>query len=152
MLWDLFKENIDSRLFTESDPEVLHSSAFLTSLKDTDLESIIVDNTISAQKSRAFSLMSSRKKIRQAPGRLLRQKLANLSGGRSSGNCAFKQPETTDTASNVSQEWNCAFKQPETLDTTLRWSTQEWNCAFKQPETLDTALRGLLCQRMKLDY
>jgi hypothetical protein len=26
---------------------------------------------------------------------------------------------TTDTAQSVSQEWNCAFKQPETLDTAL---------------------------------
>jgi hypothetical protein len=43
--------------------------------------------------------MSSRKKIRQAPGRLLRQKLVTPSG--------------------VSQEWNPAFKGPETLDTAL---------------------------------
>ena len=63
--------------------------------------------------------MSSRKNIRQAPGRLLRQKLINLLGSRSSGNCAFKQPETTDIAQSVSQEWNCAFKHPETHDTTL---------------------------------
>ena len=41
-------------------------------------ESIVVDFTISAQESRAFSLMSSRKKIRQAPGGLLRQKLVTL--------------------------------------------------------------------------
>jgi len=64
--------------------------------------------------------MPSRKKIRQAPSQLLGQKLANLSGGRRSGNYAFRQPKTTDTASDVSQEWNCAFKQPETLDTALR--------------------------------
>jgi hypothetical protein len=49
--------------------------------------------------------MSSRKKIGQAPGRLLRQKLINLLGSHSSGNYAFKQPETTDTAQSASQEW-----------------------------------------------
>jgi hypothetical protein len=43
--------------------------------------------------------MSSRKKIRQAPGRLLRQKLINLRQVcRKSGNPAFKGPETLDMA------------------------------------------------------
>jgi hypothetical protein len=43
--------------------------------------------------------MSSRKKIRQAPGRLLRQKLVILCQVcRKSGNPAFKGPETLDTA------------------------------------------------------
>jgi hypothetical protein len=54
--------------------------------------------------------MSSRKKIRQAPGRLLRQKLV--------------------TSSGVSQEWKPTFKGPETLDTAL----DSIHPAFKGPE------------------
>jgi len=75
---------------------------------------------MTSQKSSVFSLVSSLKKIRQAPSRLLRQKLITMSGGRSSGNSAFKEPETTDTASEVCRKsGNPAFKRPETLDTAL---------------------------------
>jgi hypothetical protein len=83
------------------------------------MENPTVEFTISAQKSRAFSLMSSRKKIRQAPGRLLRQKLVNLLGSRSSGTVPLNSPRLLIRLRVCRKSGNCAFKQPETLDTAL---------------------------------
>jgi hypothetical protein len=75
---------------------------------------------MTAWKSRVFNLVSSLKKIRQAPGRLLREKLVTLSESRRSGNSAFKEPETSDTASKMNcKSGNPAFKGPKTLDMAL---------------------------------
>jgi hypothetical protein len=57
ILCDLFRENIDSKLFTGLLPEVLACSTFLISLKDTERESIL-SITIFTQQRRDFSLMS----------------------------------------------------------------------------------------------
>ena len=55
----------------------------------------------------------------QGLGTVLSQNEGIQQQSRSSGNCAFKQPETTNTTQSVSQEWNYAFKQPGTLDMAL---------------------------------
>jgi hypothetical protein len=80
--------------------------------------------------------MSSRKKIRQAPGRLLRQKLVNLLGSRSSGTVPLNNPRLLIRLRVCRKSGNCAFKQPETLDTALdslyRKYTQTYLLSYKR--------------------
>jgi hypothetical protein len=80
--------------------------------------------------------MSSRKKIRQAPGRLLRQKLVNLLGSRSSGTVPLNSPRLLIRLRVCRKSGNCAFKQPETLDTALdslhRKYTQTYILSYKR--------------------
>ena len=81
-------------------------------------ESIVVYFTISTQESSAFNLSSLLRRERM-PDRLLADR-SGRTGGRSCGNSAFREPETTDTSLEVCHKTrNPAFKGPETLDTTL---------------------------------